>query len=211
MASSTRVFYQCLASMLAIKWGNPYGPTMSWLNCRLVFPYWGLQSAAFVVPVHPLDTQSEILLSPSSPLKLSSLWSTVINFLFLNPLIKQILLYRLFFLLFCLLPPLSKKISPLFSCFPTCTRCLFVILWEDFRHFPTRKKFCYHPISSVDHPHTDHYFRLLCTVGSGLLSAMRLAIKFHGGADDANFPTRKKILLPSSAVWVAAALAINTS
>ena len=149
--------------------------------------------------------------APSSPLKLSSLWSTAINFLFLNPLIKQILLYRLFFLLFCLLPPLSKKISPLFSCFPTCTRCLFVILWEDFRHFPTRKKFCYHPISSVDHPHTDHYFRLLCTVGSGLLSAMRRAIKFHGGADDANFPTRKKILLPSSAVWVAAALAINTS
>ena len=37
MASSTRVFYQRLASMLAIKWGNPYGPTMSWLNCRLVF------------------------------------------------------------------------------------------------------------------------------------------------------------------------------
>ena len=29
MASSTRVFYQRLASMLAIKWGNPYGPTMS--------------------------------------------------------------------------------------------------------------------------------------------------------------------------------------
>ena len=37
MASSTRVFYQRLASLLANKWGNSYGQTMSWLNCRLVF------------------------------------------------------------------------------------------------------------------------------------------------------------------------------
>ena len=37
MANSTRVFYKHLASLLANKWGNPYGQTMSWLNCRLVF------------------------------------------------------------------------------------------------------------------------------------------------------------------------------
>ena len=37
MASSTTVFYQHLASLLANKWGNLYGNTMSWLNCCLVF------------------------------------------------------------------------------------------------------------------------------------------------------------------------------
>ena len=51
---------------------------------------------------------------------------------------------------------------------------------------------------------------------------MRRAIKFHGGADDVNFTIdivgpclismifqQGKVLLPSSAAWVAAALAIE--
>ena len=119
MASSTRVFYQRLASMLAIKWGNPYGPTMSWLNCRLVFSL--LRSAircirgAHSSPGHPIRNS----------LKLSSLWSKATNFLFLTLSLNRSFCTVLFFLFICLLPPLSKDITPFFLF--SCTWWLFVI------------------------------------------------------------------------------------
>lgn len=37
MASEATIFYKRLASCLATKWDQPYGPTMSWLRCRLAF------------------------------------------------------------------------------------------------------------------------------------------------------------------------------
>ena len=37
MATGTNVFYKHLAALLAQKWDDPYGQTVSWLRCRLTF------------------------------------------------------------------------------------------------------------------------------------------------------------------------------
>ena len=71
-ANSTRVFYQRLASLLANKWGNPYGPTMAWMNCRLVFSL--LRSAircirgAHSFPGHPIRSSPIILVNSEAEL-----------------------------------------------------------------------------------------------------------------------------------------------
>ena len=83
MASSTGVFYQCLASMLAIKWGKPYGPTMSCLNCCLVFSL--LRSAIRCIrgarsfPGHPIRNSPIPLVTFEAELPMEHS-----NFLFLN-------------------------------------------------------------------------------------------------------------------------------
>ena len=39
MACGASVFYKCLASLLAAKWGNPYSLTLFWLCCCLMFSF----------------------------------------------------------------------------------------------------------------------------------------------------------------------------
>ena len=56
-----------------------------------------------------------------------------------------------------------------------------------------------------------HYFRLSCTVRSGLLSAMRRAIKFHGGADAPSSPLKLSSLWSTAINFLFLTLSLNRS
>ena len=89
MTNSTRVFYQRLASLLANKWGNSYGPTMSWLNCRLVFSL--LRSAirctrgARSSPGHPIRSSPITLVNSEADISIDySCWTFSYPFLLIS-------------------------------------------------------------------------------------------------------------------------------